>query len=82
MLQLNDSLRISEVRYVLKTKIRNLIEKSMKVLVLVQQITSVKQKQDGMDTRSQIKILNQMNTLEIFLITNLIGRYFSRHLQA
>ena len=44
----------------------------MKVLVPVQPITSVKQKEMsrhvGMNSRIQIKILNKLNTSEAFLI--------------
>ena len=55
----------------------------MKVFVLDQQITSVKQKEmsrhGGMNTRIKVKILNQLNTSEGFLIINSNGKYFSRH---
>ena len=44
VLQLNDPLRKSEVCFVWKIKIRTLLVKFMKILVPVQQITSVKQK--------------------------------------
>ena len=57
----------------------------MNIFVPVQQITLVKQKQilrqDGMNTRIQIKILSQLNISDTFLIINSIGKYFSRHLQ-
>ena len=58
----------------------------MEVSVPVQQVTSVKQKKKnlyngGMNTRIQIKIVNQINTSESFLIINSIGKYFSRHVQ-
>ena len=68
-----------------KIRIHTLLVKSIKVSVPAQQITSVKQKEmlkhGGMNTRIQIKILNQLNTSESFLIINSIGKYFSRHLQ-
>ena len=57
----------------------------MKVLVPVQPITSVKQKEMSrhveMNSRIQIKILNQLNTSEAFLIIISIGKYLSRDLQ-
>ena len=57
----------------------------MKVLVPVQPITSVKQKEMsrhvGMNSRIQIKILNQLNTSEAFLIIISIGKYLSRDLK-
>ena len=85
ILQLNGPLRKSEVCFVWKIKIRTLLVKSMKVSVPVQQITSVKQKEmlkhGGMNTRIQIKILNQLNTSESSLIINSIEKYFSQHLQ-
>ena len=57
----------------------------MKVLVPVQPITSVKQKEMSrhveMNSRIQIKILNQLNTSEAFLIIISIGKYLSRDLK-
>ena len=61
-------------------RIHTLLVKSMKASVPAQQITSVKQKEmlkhGGMSARIQIKILNQLNTSESFLIINSIGKYF------
>ena len=74
----------SEVCFVCKIKICTLLVKSMK-FVPIQQITLVKQnkmsRHGGINTRIQIKILNQLNTSEKFLIISSIGKYVSRHLQ-
>ena len=71
ILQLNGPLRKSEVCFVLKIRICTLLVKSMKVSVLVQQITTVKQKEmsrhGGMSMRIQIKILNHKFDWKILL---------------
>ena len=71
-------LRKSEVCFVWKIRICTLLVKSMKVFVPLQEITSVKQKEmsrhGGMNKRIQIKILNQLNTSESFLVINSILR--------
>ena len=68
ILQPNGPLIKSEVCFVWKIKIQTLLVKPMNVFVPVTQITSVKQKEMSrhgrMNTRIQIKILNQLNTSE------------------
>ena len=57
----------------------------MKVFVPLQEMTSLKQKEmsghGGMNTKIQMKILNQLNTAESFPIINSIEKHFSWHLQ-
>ena len=71
--------------YIWVKLLKILLVKSSKVFVPVQQITSVKEKEmlrhGGMKARIQIKLLDQLNISESFLIINSIGKYFSRPLQ-
>ena len=64
-----------------KMKMHTLILKFMKVVVLLQQVTLAKQskvlRDIGMNMRILIKNLSELNTRGTFLITNLIGKYFS-----